>query len=102
MSRLGSFNRQTRPPSHPEDRRRAYEQSPADSPVANLGYMFGVHRREIPYEQPLPTTTGTGRPPRRRMAMDILNITESPGVLKTLPAPSIGGAELRVPGIPQP
>jgi hypothetical protein len=64
--------------------------------------MFGVNRRDIPYEAPLATTTGSGRPPRQRMAMDIMNITDSPGVLKYLPTPSMGGAELRVPGIPQP
>ena len=102
MRKLGSFNRRVNLPRHPEDHTRQVEHALADNPVANAGYMFGVNRSNIPYEAPLPTTTGSGRPPRQRMAMDIMNITDAPGVLQYLPPPAMGGAESRVPGIPQP
>lgn len=102
MRRLGSFNRKANLLRHAEDHARQSEPAAATNPIANAGYMFGVNRSDIPYETPLATTTGSGRPPRQRMAMDIMNITDSPGALQYLPPPAIGGAELRVPGIPQP
>jgi len=102
MGRLGTFNRRLNPPSHPEDRQRPYEQAPASEPMATLGYTLGINRNESPYETPLSSGTGPGQQPRRRMAMDILNITDSPGTPKYLPLPNVGGAEMRVPGIMQP
>lgn len=99
MRPLGSFNRRVNLPSHPEDRKQFSEGPQAARANADLGYIYGIRREEIPYETALPTgaekfAESRGR---RRMAGSMLglDLTQSPGSSQTSEPAFIGSAETR-------
>lgn len=100
MRKLGSFNKRVNLPSHPEDREIQGENFIAKDPLATLGYLYGVRRNAIPYENPLPTGAEkfqSSRQRTKRMAGDLLGVdlVQSSGLSGQQELPTLGSAEIR-------